>query len=220
MRARGVSIALPEGVEKSELCRLLAAFAIVGRIRTNAYKVSLVSAEGRAVKSSCGEWLRTRPISESRSDTLLILGPDDPRLVSYAPAFTRCLDESSRAARRLGVVGTGAFVAAEAGLLIGREIATDWRYATHFRERFPQIPVKQAKEGLISRPGFLASDRGQFVTELALTMIEEDLGVGTARTVRFLTTINQLAAKHEELPVTIGAKGSGSIKSSCLRCKS
>ncbi len=192
MKNRHISIVLTDSLEKPELCRLLAAFAIAGRIHEKAYEVSLVSGEGKPVVSLCGEWIATDRLMGSRADTLMILGPNDPRLKRYPQALLSGLDEVATTVRRLAIVGTGAFVAAHAGLLEKREVQTDWRYAAYFRERFPQIPLRQEKEGPIVRPGYLASDRGQHTTDLALAMIEEDLGAGTARTVRFLTTINQL----------------------------
>lgn len=75
---------------------------------------------------------------------------------------------------------TGAFLLAELGLLDGRRVTTHWRNARDMARRYPRIRVET---------DVLHVHDGRFVTsagitagiDLALSLVEEDLGADTAR---------------------------------------
>ena len=82
--------------------------------------------------------------------------------------------------RRIASVCTGAFLLAELGLLDGRRVTTHWRNARDMARRYPRIRVET---------DVLHVPDGRFVTsagitagiDLALSLVEEDLGADTAR---------------------------------------
>jgi transcriptional regulator GlxA family with amidase domain len=86
----------------------------------------------------------------------------------------------SRRARRVCSVCTGAFLIAEAGLLDGRKATTHWQSAGELRRLFPKIRMDSdqiyVKDGNIYTSGGVTAG-----IDLALTLVEEDLGVTVAQ---------------------------------------
>jgi transcriptional regulator GlxA family with amidase domain len=79
-------------------------------------------------------------------------------------------------------VCTGAFLLAEAGLLAGRTVTTHWAYCEAMARRFPDVSV--LADPIFVRDGNLVTSAG--VTcgiDLALALVEEDLGRDAALTV-------------------------------------
>ena len=84
--------------------------------------------------------------------------------------------------RRIASVCVGAFILAEAGLLNGRRATTHWMYAPELQKRFPRIQVDGDRiftrdERIWTSAGITAG------IDLALSLIEEDLGKTIARSV-------------------------------------
>ncbi|MFB7506941.1 GlxA family transcriptional regulator [Streptomyces broussonetiae] len=78
--------------------------------------------------------------------------------------------------------GAGAFVLAAAGLLDGRSAATHWELAADLASAFPSVDVRA--DPLFVRDGPLVTSAGVTAgIDLALSLVEEDHGPGTARAV-------------------------------------
>src|SRR3981081_2937621 len=77
---------------------------------------------------------------------------------------------------------TGAFVLAEAGLLDGRRATTHWHRARELQARFPKVKVEADRIFITDGPVW-TSARMTAGIDLALAMIEEDLGIEVARVV-------------------------------------
>jgi transcriptional regulator GlxA family with amidase domain len=103
--------------------------------------------------------------------------------------------ENIAAARKLGVrasrvasVCTGAFLLAETGLLDGLRATTHWRYAALLQSCFPRIRVEGDSiyivDGRIWTSAGIASG-----IDLALGMIEKDMGAEIARAVSRLLVV-------------------------------
>ena len=86
-------------------------------------------------------------------------------------------------ARRTVTVCTGAFLAAEAGLLDGRRVTTHWAFAERLASEFPAIDVDadpifvRTSDTIWTAAGVTAG------IDLALALIEEDHGTEVAQTV-------------------------------------
>jgi len=77
---------------------------------------------------------------------------------------------------------TGAFILAEAGLLRGRRATTHWFYARELQRRFPEITVEEDRIFIIDGPIWTSAGATAGL-DLALAMVEKDLGTEVARSV-------------------------------------
>jgi transcriptional regulator GlxA family with amidase domain len=84
--------------------------------------------------------------------------------------------------RRIASTCTGAFVLAEAGLLDGRRVTTHWRRARDLQARFPKVKVEEDRIFIIDGPVWTSAGMTAGI-DLALAMIEKDLGADVARAV-------------------------------------
>ena len=77
-------------------------------------------------------------------------------------------------------VCSGAFLLAEAGLLDGRRVTSHWAVCRELARRYPAIDVDP--EPIYTRDGDLWTSAGVTAgMDLALAIVEEDLGRGVAR---------------------------------------
>jgi transcriptional regulator GlxA family with amidase domain len=84
--------------------------------------------------------------------------------------------------RRVTTVCTGTFLAAEAGLLDGRRVTTHWASATRLEAEFPGISVDP--DPIYIKDGKYWTSAGVTAgIDLALALVQEDLGVDVAQTV-------------------------------------
>ena len=90
------------------------------------------------------------------------------------PAAPRC--------RRVATVCSGAFIGAAAGLLEGRRVTTHWARARQLAEAYPDLTVDP--DPIYIRDGKYWSSAGVTAgIDLALALVQEDLGVDVAQTV-------------------------------------
>jgi transcriptional regulator GlxA family with amidase domain len=79
-------------------------------------------------------------------------------------------------------VCTGTFVAAEAGLLSGRRVTTHWASAMRLQSEFPDLTVDP--DPIYIKDGKYWTSAGVTAgIDLALALVQEDLGVDVAQTV-------------------------------------
>jgi transcriptional regulator GlxA family with amidase domain len=82
----------------------------------------------------------------------------------------------------VATVCTGAFIAAEVGLLAGRRVTTHWAHAERLATEYPTITVDP--DPIYIRDGKYWSSAGVTAgIDLALTLVEDDLGTEVAQTV-------------------------------------
>jgi transcriptional regulator GlxA family with amidase domain len=82
--------------------------------------------------------------------------------------------------RRTAGVCSGAFFLAEAGLLDGRRATTHWDVAERFRARYPNVRLDADR--MFIRDGKVWTSAGISAgIDLALALVEDDLGPGIAR---------------------------------------
>ena len=147
-----------------------------------AYRVVLVSVDGGPVTAHGGlGFANTVPADQiDRLDTLLVAGGDSLPHGPLDPALLRATSILAEGAARIGSVCTGAFVLAELGLLDGRKATTHWREASLLARRHPSVTVEP--DVLHTRDQNLYTSAGISAgIDLALAMVEDDLGPATAR---------------------------------------
>jgi transcriptional regulator GlxA family with amidase domain len=148
------------------------------------YALEFVSAEGGTVRSSSGIALADTTAAREAGDFDTVLVAGGPGLVE-APVDTALLasvDDLSGPASRVASVCTGAFVLAELSYLDGRRATTHWRHAHTLARRYPRIRVEP--DVIHLRDGrYLTSAGISAGIDLALAIVEDDLGADTARTV-------------------------------------
>ena len=115
----------------------------------------------------------------SEVDTLLVVGGRGVGALMGDRDVLEWLRRMAGRVRRLGSVCTGAFLLAEAGLLDGRAVSTHWSRAEELAQRYPRVRVEQDR--IWVRDGNLYTSAGVSAgMDLALALIEEDLGADVA----------------------------------------
>ncbi|MFJ9443999.1 GlxA family transcriptional regulator [Kitasatospora sp. NPDC101235] len=181
MRARSVVIVLFEGVQSLDVTGPLEVFAGAANAsgRPQAYRVTTASPGGGPVRTHSG--LRLLPDAD-----LAEVGPVHTLLVPGGkgtehpdPALVARIRELAGRAERVVSVCTGAFLLAEAGLLAGRRATTHWAFCEELGRRFPDVEVDP--DPIHVRDGHIATSAGVTAgIDLALALVEEDLGRDTA----------------------------------------
>ena len=154
-----------------------------GRARTPAYVIDILSTSADlAITSASGLCLNAqrsyREVTEP-IDTLLVAGGLDLWSAKHDPLLLSWLRKQAKQARRIGSVCTGAFLLAEAGVLDGRRVTTHWYFCQQLQKQFPKLTVDP--EPIFIREGNLSTSAGVTAgLDLAIAMVEEDLGVDIA----------------------------------------
>lgn len=146
------------------------------------YEVAYISPQGGRVVSSSGlELSGTLAAADAgKVDTLLVVGGPSLPDSGVPTNLLEAVEGLAAGARRIASVCTGAFVLAELGHLDGRRATTHWRHAHTLAARYPLINLEE--DVIHVRDGrYLTSAGISAGIDLALAMVEEDLGVRTAR---------------------------------------
>ena len=147
---------------------------------TPIYDVRLLSQAGGAVRSSGGVSVQTEALDQPRFDTILVVG--GASRLPVGPAMIAFMTSAAKTSRRVTATCTGAFVLAAAGLLDGKRATTHWQFAVALRQRYPRVRVEEDR--IFIKDGAVWTSAGMTaVIDLALAMVEEDLGRDIARAV-------------------------------------
>jgi transcriptional regulator GlxA family with amidase domain len=186
MNPRNVAILAFPNLQPLDLVGPAEVFAGATRLVPGAYKIEIVApAAGPIPVPGRGySIVPSSTIESHRSglDTLVIAGgrgastPDiDETLVSW-------IQEAAARSRRVASVCTGAFLLAAAGLLSGRRATTHWEWCDELQRRHADIEVDP--NPIFVRDGSVWTSAGVTAgIDLALALVEDDLGAEIARTV-------------------------------------
>ncbi|MEV8626826.1 GlxA family transcriptional regulator [Streptomyces sp. NPDC051079] len=187
MPQRPVLVVLFDDVQSLDVTGPVEVFAGAGRAAgvPDAYPVRTASLDGGPVRTHSG--LRLLPdtslaeaVAEGPPHTLLVPGGEGTRHPD--PALVDWLRAHGPRAERLVSVCTGALLLAEAGLLDGHRVTTHWLACAQLARRFPAVEVDP--DPIFVRDGRLATSAGVTAgIDLALALVEEDLGRDAALTV-------------------------------------
>jgi transcriptional regulator GlxA family with amidase domain len=142
------------------------------------YDVRLLSEIGGLMRSSIGVSVVTEPFDATIFDTLFVCRGTEPS----TPGLIEFVRQAPGRHRRVGAACTGAFTLAEAGLLDGRRATTHWNRARDLQARFPKIKVEEDRIFIVDGPVWTSAGMTAGI-DLALAMVEQDLGVDVAQAV-------------------------------------
>jgi transcriptional regulator GlxA family with amidase domain len=148
------------------------------------YRLSIVSTDGAAVRSSIGMNVPVDSPADSSVpfDTVLVSGgdrfPDHP----VDPALADAARTLAARAGRVASICTGAFILGAAGLLDGKRATTHWRHTSELARRHPSTQVEP--DAIYVKDGTTYTSAGVTAgIDLALALLEEDHGPDLTRTV-------------------------------------
>lgn len=146
------------------------------------YLVRTASLDGGPVRTSSGLTLTPDSTLADAPAPHTLVVPGGLGTCSADPGLTGWLRENGPRAERLVSVCTGAIRLAEAGLLEGRRATTHWAYCDRLAEQHPGVEVDP--DPIYVRDGHVATSAGVTAgIDLALALVEEDLGREVALTV-------------------------------------
>lgn len=184
-RIRRIAIVAFDGVQGLDVMGPVDAFAAANTLSGRArgpYELMLIGArEGPCATEGGVALLVTTPLESSPTlDTVIVPGGSGIRTdAAFRARLVRWLKTRAGQIRRISSVCTGIYALAEAGLLDGRDATTHWNFAADVRARWPKISLN---------PNAIYIKSGRYYTsagitagiDLALAMIEEDLGAALA----------------------------------------
>ncbi|MGW0699791.1 GlxA family transcriptional regulator [Streptomyces sp. NPDC002867] len=184
MAERSVLVVLFDDVQSLDVSGPVEVFAGAGKAIGDpaAYPIRTATLDGAPVRTSSGLTLvpDLALADAPRPHTLLVPGGQgtrrpDGRVIDW-------LREHGARAERLVSVCTGALLLAEAGLLDGRRATTHWTACDHFARAHPAVEVDP--DPIFVRDGRVSTSAGVTAgIDLALALVEEDLGRDVALTV-------------------------------------
>ncbi len=198
MATRRVLIALVEGFADSGVGVLLDVLATANQIaardparrfRTPPFEVLIGSLRGRAVRSGAGyRHAVDGKLDELQADVLVIPGLFWATVEDVEAGLrskeVRALADTARVAHASGTLVcagcSGAFVAAEAGILDGQPATTSWWLAADFQRRYPLVDLAPERV-LTAGKGVLSCGTGMAVTDLALHLVHRFASPALAR---------------------------------------
>ncbi|MDM0078437.1 GlxA family transcriptional regulator [Variovorax sp. J2P1-59] len=159
--------------------------------RQSFYSMENYALGGGLVKASQGLAVQSRPLTaRSSADTWLVAGAIDPLTTPTSPELLRLLSGVATRARRVAGLCTGAFVMADAGLLEGRRATTHWAWAEALQRRHPGVQVEADRIYINDGPVWTSAGMTAEL-DLALALVEKDLGAEAARSVAHRLVMHQ-----------------------------
>ncbi len=178
-----IGYVLPQGFQVMAMATQTV-FEMANHVAGNSfYAIENYALPGGQVRTSLGARISARPFTaRSQAETWMVAGTLDPLTARIDPELLRLLRHGAQRARRTAGLCTGAFLLAEAGLLEGRRATTHWGFADAMQQRHPGIQVEADRIFITDGP-FWTSAGMTAELDLALGMVEKDLGAETARAV-------------------------------------
>lgn len=149
------------------------------------YVPMLASIDGRPVATLTGlEFVAAPPPDPGQPiDTIVLPGGMGADRARANPAVIDWIRAAAPNARRIVSVCTGAFLAAQAGLLDGCPATTHWAHADQLADEFPGIAVDPEPIFVRSSDQVWTAAGVTAGIDLALALVEEDYGTDIAQTV-------------------------------------
>jgi transcriptional regulator GlxA family with amidase domain len=189
--ARKVVIVGFSGVQALDVVGPHDVFTTASLLTGGGYDVVVASADGQQVATASGLAFGAGPLPDPNDpvDTVVLPGGggvEDARTDSELMTWIKAV---AGTARRIVTVCTGAFLAAEAGLLDGCRVTTHWAFAGRLAREFPAVDVDpdpifvRSSDTVWTAAGVTAG------IDLALSLVEDDHGTEVAQTVARLLVL-------------------------------
>jgi transcriptional regulator GlxA family with amidase domain len=183
--ARKVVILTFPGIQAMDVVGPFDVFTGASLLLNGAYVVVVASVDGRPATTGTGLAFVTQPLPDTNEalDTVVLPGGWGVDGVRANPEVVDWVRAVAKNTRRVVSVCTGAFLAAEAGLLDGCPATTHWAFADRLAREFPAVDVD-------AEPIFVRSSDKTWTAagvtagiDLALSLVEDDHGTDVAQTV-------------------------------------
>lgn len=186
MAVRSVVIVVFARVQSLDVVGPAEVFAVAARLSgADEYAVQVVAAGVGPVRMSNGlELVPHGSLAAARGqiDTLVVAGGQGTRDAVRDESLVDWVRDAAGRSRRVASVCTGAFVLARAGLLDGRRATTHWAACGELERLFPAVRVE--RDAIFVVDGGVYTSAGVTAgMDLALALVEEDLGPRVARDV-------------------------------------
>ncbi|EID16334.1 transcriptional regulator containing an amidase domain and an AraC-type DNA-binding HTH domain [Mycobacterium xenopi RIVM700367] len=149
------------------------------------YQPVLACIDGQPVATPMGLTFATARLPDPHQpvDTVVLPGGRGVHAARENPQLIAWIRDVAHSARRVVSVCTGAFLAAQAGLLDGCTATTHWAYADQLRREFPSITVDPEPIFVRSSATVWTAAGVTAGIDLALSLVEDDHGTDVAQTV-------------------------------------
>lgn len=146
------------------------------------YELVFLSPDGADVVTSVGTTVAVSGTATGAGefDTVIVPGSDRPPVDFVIGGLLDAVAVLADGARRVVSICSGAFLLAELGLLDGRRATTHWKHTEQLARRYPAVKVDP--DSIWVRDGCMYTSAGVAAgIDLALALVEEDLGADVAR---------------------------------------
>ena len=174
-----IALVLFNGFQLQSIAGPLSAFEAANGFVPDAYSLEPVTPHPAPVTSSAGIPVGTCRSRVGPFDTLLIPGGAGLQDSGVRGAMVAWVQAECAAARRLASICTGAYIAAEAGILNGLRATIHWDAIGAFSRRYPRVRLQP--DEIVVRDGWVWTSAGVSAgIDLALALIEDDLGTAVS----------------------------------------
>src|SRR3954447_25455673 len=179
---RRVLVLAVDGVQSLDVMGPIETFCDANGLVPGTYRIEVVGPAGDGqITMSTGLKLGVDPLPEPppRHDTLVVAGGKGARRAVDDSEVVDWIARAARRARRTTSICTGSYLLAAAGLLDGRRATTHWNYCDALAERYPGVELDP--DPVFVRDGDVWTSAGVTAgMDLALALVEDDLGAGVA----------------------------------------
>src|ERR1700741_2130533 len=183
--ARKVLIVGFPGVQALDVVGPHDVFTGASLLTDGGYDGVMSSVDGQPVTTATGLAFLAAPLPDRSDpiDTVVLPGGAGVHAARFNPDLVDWIKAVAGNARRVVTVCTGAYLAAQAGLLDGRRATTHWAFAGQLAREFPTIDVDpdpifvRSSDTVWTAAGVTAG------IDLALSLVEDDHGTEVAQTV-------------------------------------
>ena len=159
----------------------IAAFEIAENLCPGSYSLRVVAPEAGSIRSSAGVSMQASSLGRGTNvDTLVVTGGNGSLAALSCAKTRRFILSCAAKSRRTSSVCSGAYLLAAAGILDGKRATTHWSCSVDFAHSFPRVLLEPDR--IFIKDGRIWTSAGITAgIDLALALIEEDLGEAVAR---------------------------------------
>lgn len=158
--------------------------------RVDGYEIVFMSVDGAEVMTSMGipVGVNAAAADSGYFDTVIVPGSESAPGVFDDRSLLAAVSSLATRTRRLASICSGAFALAQCGLLDGKSATTHWKFTSMLADRFPETKVDP--DSIFVRDDHVYTSAGVAAgIDLALALVEDDHGAGTARSVAQLLLV-------------------------------
>lgn len=194
-----VGVIVSDGVILADLAEIAEVFFVADKMlssmfsRSNGYHFSLLSVMGGMITTSSSVQIGTlalKHVTMSAFDSIIIADGRGNFAEYRNQQLLQWLRTPTSDPRRIAALCTGVFVLAGAGLLDHRKVATHWALRDKLHREFPNVDIQSSDIIIQDENVFTSADSGTGA-EIALSLIEDDLGGSFANRIEQSLTVRQ-----------------------------